>query len=619
MTNHERRAPARSIPRRYDITVDAFDFRRYLNVRFSTGGTLRRDGARLAFLNDTTGVAQIWTMDGPGLWPEQRTFYTDRITFVSYSPTSNQLVFGMDEGGNEQDQLYLMDDEGLDVRPLTAMPSAKHFWGGWSHDGRRIAFTATRDNEAEFYPYVMDLDSGEIRLVAELPGYNLVSAWMPDDSALIVTRFTSNANSDLFYLDLSSGEARHLTPHEGEVLYRAATPLPDGSGLLLLSDQDRDFLNLAFYDFASHEMRFIDEYGWDREELALTPDGRWLAILSNEDGYGVLEIRDLVRETRTTVEGLPRGVLGGLKAGRDGKTFVLTATSATTTMNVWVVDAATATPTRWTASTLGTVLPEALVEPDLIHYPSFDGRMIPAFYFRPQRSSGALPVVIDIHGGPEAQRRPYFSPVTQYLVGQGYAVLAPNVRGSTGYGKEYSHLDDVYKRMDSVADIKAAYDWLVREGGADPKKIALYGGSYGGFMVLSALTTYPDLWAAGVDIVGIANFVTFLENTSPYRRKVREAEYGSLERDRDFLQSISPLTHVDRITAPLMVIHGANDPRVPLGEAEQIVAALQERGIPVEALIYYDEGHGLAKLENRLDAYPKVAAFLDRYVKGKES
>ncbi|HBY93998.1 MAG TPA: S9 family peptidase, partial [Chloroflexi bacterium] len=284
-------------------------------------------------------------------------------------------------------------------------------------------------------------------------------------------------------------------------------------------------------------------------------------------------------------------------------------------LNVWAVDAERGTVTRWTASSLATLPPEALVEPELVRYPSFDGLTIPAFYFKPRAATGAFPVVIDIHGGPEAQRRPLFSPVTQYLVSQGYAVLAPNVRGSAGYGKSYMHLDDVYRRMDSVADIKAAYEWLIREGGAAPDKVAVYGGSYGGFMVLSALTTYPELWAAGVDIVGIANFVTFLENTSAYRRKVREAEYGSLERDRDFLQSISPLTHVDRITAPLVVIHGANDPRVPVGEAEQVVAALQERQVPVEYLCYPDEGHGFAKLENRLDAYPKVVAFLDHYVK----
>ncbi|HYN89034.1 MAG TPA: hypothetical protein VER55_10910, partial [Ardenticatenaceae bacterium] len=357
------------------------DFSRYLNIRASVGGSLRYDGGRLAFLNDTSGTFQVWTTDGPGRWPQQLTFYRNRVTFVSYSPTSSDLIFGMDEGGNEQDQLYLMDDQGLGLRALTDTPEAKHVWGGWSHDGRQIAFTATRDDPAEFYPYVMELASGEIRCVARLPGYNHVAAWMPDDDALIVGRLSSLLDSDLFYVDLKTGEIRHLTPHEGDVRYLAVEPLHDGSGLFLVTDEGRDFLNLAFYDFASHRVHLVAEHPWDQEELALTKDGHWLALLSNEDGYGVLEIRDLVNETRTKVEGLPRGVLAGLRAGRDGRTVLLTATSATQTYNVWAVDAASGAATRWTESTLGTVSPLALVEPELIHYPSFDGRLIPALYF----------------------------------------------------------------------------------------------------------------------------------------------------------------------------------------------------------------------------------------------
>jgi dipeptidyl aminopeptidase/acylaminoacyl peptidase len=315
------------------------------------------------------------------------------------------------------------------------------------------------------------------------------------------------------------------------------------------------------------------------------------------------------------VVGLPAGTVAGPWPSADRSRFLVTADSPVDAMNVWVVDPATAEAVRWTATTLGTVPPEALVQPELVHFESFDGLPVPAFYYRPAEANGPLPVVINIHGGPEGQAQPIFNPVTQYLVGQGYAVLAPNVRGSTGYGKTYGHLDDVRKRMDSVADIKAAHAWLVEHGGADPGRIAVMGGSYGGFMVLACLVTYPQLWAAGVDIVGIANFVTFLENTSAYRRKVREHEYGSLENDRDFLAEISPINQVERITAPLLVIHGANDPRVPLGESDQIVESLRRREVPVEYLVYGDEGHGLAKLRNRLDAYPKVAAFLDRHMR----
>jgi dipeptidyl aminopeptidase/acylaminoacyl peptidase len=262
---------------------------------------------------------------------------------------------------------------------------------------------------------------------------------------------------------------------------------------------------------------------------------------------------------------------------------------------------------------------DSFVAPALVHYPTFDTtddsnpRQIPAWFFQPRSHAGApVPAILLVHGGPEGQTRPYFHPLIQYFLQRGYAVFAPNVRGSTGYGKAYSHLDDVEKRMDSVADLAHAARWLQEQPGVDGDRLVVYGGSYGGFMVLSALCTYPDLWAAGVDIVGISSFTTFLENTSDYRRAHREAEYGSLDTDREFLESISPINHVDEITAPLIVIHGANDPRVPLSEAEQLVAALTARNVAVEFIVFDDEGHGIAKLKNKLVAYPAIADFLDR-------
>ena len=246
--------------------------------------------------------------------------------------------------------------------------------------------------------------------------------------------------------------------------------------------------------------------------------------------------------------------------------------------------------------------------------------MIPAWFYRPvdagRTPAGRLPpVIVYPHGGPESQERANFAPLFQYFLARGYAILAPNVRGSSGYGTAYMNLDNTTRRMDSVADLAHAAYWLRDQKQGDPKRLAVYGGSYGGFMVLASVTHYPDLWAAGIDVVGIANFVTFMEKTGAYRRAHREAEYGNLREHRAFFEKISPIHHVDKIKCPMMVIHGANDPRVPIEEAEQIVAALRKRGIPVEYLRYEDEGHGLAKLKNRLDAYPKMAAFLDKYLK----
>jgi dipeptidyl aminopeptidase/acylaminoacyl peptidase/quinol monooxygenase YgiN len=281
--------------------------------------------------------------------------------------------------------------------------------------------------------------------------------------------------------------------------------------------------------------------------------------------------------------------------------------------------------TQVTKSDLAGIDPETFAEPELIKYKTFDGREFPAWFYVPKRSNDGVrrppakpslrTVIVSVHGGPEGQERPGFNALYQYYLSRGYAILAPNVRGSTGYGKTYSHLDDVEKREDSVHDLAAAVDWLTTKGGADKKRIAIMGGSYGGYMTMAAITLYPDLWAAAVNTVGIVNWETFLMNTSGYRRRQREVEYGRLDKNLAFLRAISPIQKVDRIKTPLFVIHGKNDPRVPYTEAEQIVASLKKRGATVEYKLFDDEGHGISKRKNRLELYPLVADFLDKYMK----
>jgi dipeptidyl aminopeptidase/acylaminoacyl peptidase len=340
--------------------------------------------------------------------------------------------------------------------------------------------------------------------------------------------------------------------------------------------------------------------------------------VTNTDGYSLLEIFDVsngweARQSLLTPT-LPGGIVAETVWSHDGARLALTFVTPDDAPDVWVWDEVAGVVWRATQSSLGGIPRQTFVNPSLIHYPTFDGREIPAFLYLPHDKQQGLGVVISVHGGPESQARPIFSPVIQYLVSCGYGVLTPNVRGSTGYGYEYQSLDDVRLRMDSVKDLQYAALWLHDSGIADPGRIAVMGASYGGFMVLAAVTNYPDLWAAGVEIVGIANFVTFLENTGSWRRKLRESEYGSLEHDREFLEQISPIRLVNRITTPMFVVHGANDPRVPVGEAEQIVSALRARGVPVEYLRFEDEGHGLVKRSNRLIAYPAIADFLNQHL-----
>jgi dipeptidyl aminopeptidase/acylaminoacyl peptidase len=591
----------------------AYEFSRYLKIRSAWGASWSPDGRRVSFLTEITGVPQVWEVpseaQGPS-WPEQLTFYEERVAGAEYSPSQNRLLFGMDAGGNERTQLFLLEDG--EVTDLTRDPEAIHYSGGFSPDGSRIAYTATRRNGTDFDVFVQEL-GGEPETVWEVSGYHTISDWVPDGASLVVSRHHSNLNNDLYRLDLETGKSELLTPHAGDARFYGARLTPDGGSVYLLTDRDGDFMRLARLDLSTLEFEYLTPDDRDVEALDLSRDGRYLVASRNVEGYADLLLFS-GKGRRMPDPEIPGGIASGFEFSPDSTRLAFTLTGPTRNADVWVLDLPDGDARRLTRSSTAGIPPRTFRRPELVRYPTFDGREIPALFYEPE-GDGA-PVVVNVHGGPESQSRPAFAPVTQYLLGRGYAVFFPNVRGSTGYGKAYTHLDDVELRMDSVRDLAHAAHWLREKR---HERIAVMGGSYGGFMVLAALTGYPELWSAGVDIVGIANLVTFLENTGSYRRALREPEYGSLERDLDFLESISPIHKAQKIVAPLMVIHGKNDPRVPVGEAEQIVEKVRERGGTVEYLLYADEGHGLAKLENRLDAYPKIAAFLDEHLAGQRS
>jgi dipeptidyl aminopeptidase/acylaminoacyl peptidase len=594
-----------------------YDFARYLNIRGAYGSSFAPGGDRVAFITNITGVPQVWQVAARGGWPDQLTFFSERVSFVEYALSGDRALFGMDVGGSERTQLYLLTAGGEACIPLTPeAPDAIHTFGGWSRDGSQIAFSANRRSSADFDVYVRDVGpdgEGMARCVFEAQGMHTVAGWGPDGNWLIVRRSHTNMHNDLYRLHLADGTLELLTPHEGEARYENVNVTPDGRGLYLATDIGSDFMRPAYLDLATQELRALDAVDWDVDAVQLSPDGRVLVVVTNDDGYSRWALRDLATGSELPAPELPPGVCSFLAFAADSSALSFTLTGPQHPTDVWIYDLHDFQARQVTSSSLAGIPRASFATPELVHYPTFDGRTIPAYLYR-TRVGDNLPVVVDVHGGPESQRRAEFNAVYQYFLHCGYAILAPNVRGSTGYGRAYGHLDDVEKRMDSVADLAWAARWLRESGVADPRRIAVMGGSYGGFMVLAALTAYPDLWAVGVDTVGIANFVTFLENTGAWRRHLREAEYGSLERDRALLESISPIHKVDQIRAPLMVIHGANDPRVPIGEAEQIVASIEGRGGSVEYLRFEDEGHGIVRLANRLVCYPAIARFLDRSV-----
>jgi len=610
-----------------------FDIERYLNVRSAHGASVGPDGERLSFLMDTTGVPQVWTLDGPGEWPEQRTFFDDRVTFASWSPERPELIVGRDRGGDERETLYRLDAIDGSITDLTGHPDAKHWFGGWSPDGERFAFASNRRDHAVFDVYVQDRDATgtDARRVHEGDGWFSVGEWSPDGGRLLLTESHSSFDQDVYVLDVETGRRRHLTPHEGTVRHLSPNWGPAGEHVYLVTDAAGDTLRLSWIDLDTGELSSVeaDDDGdaaaalaaadWNVDGVAVDQDSRRLVYSRNVDGYTELAAAELVAPGRIDhfpSPDLPPCVAGGVSFDPDGDRFALTVTRSDDTANVYVVDVTSGDAERWTRASTAGIPRDSFVAPELVRYPSFDGREIPAFFSLPETDTGhgETPVVVDVHGGPESQRRPSFGRVKQYLLSRGYAVFEPNVRGSTGYGKAYTHLDDVEKRMDSVADLRAGVDWLHDHPAVDPDRIAVMGASYGGFMTLAALTAYPDIWAAGVDVVGIANFVTFLENTGDWRRELREAEYGSLDEDRELLESISPINHVEDVAAPLFVLHGENDPRVPVSEAHRIVEGAREAGVPVRELIFEDEGHGFTKLENRIEAYAAIVEFLDTHL-----
>jgi len=602
-------------------------FERYLNVRTAFGASFSPDGTQLSFLTDITGVAEVWRVAvdvGAALpaWPAQLTYRGERVESATFSPAADRLLVTADVGGNERSQLYLLAADGSTFVPLTNEPETIFQFGEWSPDGARICYSSNERDPRYFDVYERDIASGETRRLLQQDGTNYAARYSPDGRQVLAMRFDANVRDQLWLIDVQTREARQMTPEirEGQARHIAAQWSADGKGLYLLSDRGRQFLCLAYLDLATTALTYLTDDQWNADELALTHDGSRLALVTNEDGYSKLVIFDVAdgweRRRPLSAPELPACVVREVTWSRDGSRLAFTLDAADDNPDVRVWDVEQQTLWRATRSDTAGIARASFVAPELVHYPTFDGREIPAFLFLPRTGqTRGLPVVVWVHGGPESQFRPNFNTVIQYLVRRGYGVLAPNVRGSAGYGYDYQSLDDVRLRMNSVADLRFAAEWLARSGTADAARIAVMGGSYGGFMTLAALTTYPDLWAAGVDIVGIANFVTFLENTGPWRRKLREPEYGSLEHDREFLEEISPLRSADHIAAPLFVLHGRNDPRVPVGEAEQIATAVRARGLPVEYLVFDDEGHGIIKRANRLIAYPAIARFLDAHLK----
>ena len=589
----------------------------FLEIKSSSSGAFSPDGKLISFLSNVTGTSQLYIIPNIGGDPKQLTFFESSLSFAIFSPTKNEILFGKDEDGDEMIQFYLLDINTGFIKEITKNRKVKHQFGAWSYDGRFTSYSSNERNKTDFDVYIMNMETGEIRCIYDSGGRCNAQGFSPSGKYLSFKKLYSLVDHDLYLCDLERDVIEHITPHSDKAEYGNPRWLPNESGFYTIANSGRDFIGLAFYSFQSKKLEYIMNPDWDIDGTSISMDGKYLAVILNENGYGKLDIYELPALKKVPNQIFPKGNIYLAKFSQDGSHIVFTIGDSRNNRDIWIWSIKENKYWSVTKSFQG-VPAEVLIEPMLVHYKSFDGLNIPAFIYLPSNleNRGRLPVIVNIHGGPESQYRPDINLLLQYFVYNGYAVISPNVRGSSGYGKNYLALDDIEKRMDSVKDLASLHGYLKTLPYIDSNRAVLMGGSYGGFMTLAGLAFYPDLWVAGVSMVGISNFITFLENTASYRRLLREAEYGSLDKHRDLLYSISPINHVKNIKSPLFVIHGANDPRVPLSEAEQIVKKLKELGRKVELLVYEDEGHGLSKLKNKLDAYPKVVNFLKEVFEG---
>ena len=598
----------------------------YQNTRSANLRSWKADGKSMLISTRFGETTQLHMVEKPGGARKQITFFKEPIGGASISPdpSNNGFLFLKDVGGGESYQIFYYNFDDASSTLLTDGTSRNGYLN-WSNKGNKFTFYSTKRNQKDWDIYITDMDNlTEAKLVHQGSGTWVAIDWSPNDKKLLLIKYISITESYLHILYIKSGKLTQVNPDAENVSYSDAFFSKNGKGLFLTTDEGSEFLRLKYYDIKKNKFKVLTgAIPWDVSQMTISKKRDKIAFVTNENGISKLYTLDTKSKKYKSIKNLPIGQIYGMRFNPDGKRLGLVINTPQTPGDIYVQSLTDGMSLeRWTYSEVGGLNTESLVVPELIQYDTFDKvdgkqRQIPAFYFKPNKGEGPFPVVINIHGGPESQYKPFFSSTIQYFVNElGIAVLAPNVRGSSGYGKSYVKLDNGYKREDSVKDIGKLLDWISGQSELDAGRIVVYGGSYGGYMVLSSMTHYDDKLVGGIDVVGISNFVSFLENTKEYRRDLRRAEYGD-ERDpemRAFLTKISPVTNVHKISKPLLVVQGLNDPRVPVSESEQMVEAIRNNGSPVWYLLAKDEGHGFKKKSNRDFYLNSVVLFLETYL-----
>jgi len=578
------------------------------------------DGKRLAFVSNMSGLPQIWTVPAAGGWPEQVTAFDDPVGFVSWSPEGSYLAFTLAPGGGMNEQVYLVRPDGTDLRRLTDGGKENNRLGVWTHDGRALTLGSNRRSGAAIDAYLYDLGAGNLRLVTENRGVGGFSDVTRDGKFALLSRTVSRGDNNLYSVEIATGKETLLTPHEGPGSFFGAFS-PEGRSVYLASNKDRDRRAFGRLDFARDGSPGQSRWLAVREDAELdgfevNDQGSIAALAWNVAGKTELELLDLKTGRIKSRPKLPGEIAGGPDFSADGRLLAMTISGAATPVDVWVFDVARGSFRQVTRSPHAGVDLASLSRPELLRFRSHDGLELSGWLYRPNGGKPPFPTVLSFHGGPEAQERPGFNSTYQALLSRGIAVFAPNVRGSSGSGKKFVNLDNGALRFDGVKDIRSCVEAAVASGAADPRRIGIMGGSYGGYMVMAGLAEYPDLFAAGANLFGVVNFETFFKHTEPWMAAISTIEYGDPATEADLLRRLSPIHKVDRVAAPTIVLHGANDTNVPVVEAEQVVENLKKRGVPVEYVLFPDEGHGWRKTPNRIRSTVAIVRWFERHLAG---
>lgn len=590
------------------------DITRFLLVRSPRGAVLTGDGRWVAYISDVTGVPQIWTVPAAGGFPQQLT-YGSGVDWVEARPGGSDLLYGADTDGDERVGINLISIDGTTERNIVAKSPAFRLFGTWSPDGRRFAYSSTERNGRDFDVYVADVTTGESRRVYEGRAGFQAAAWSPDGDRLVLIEVRGESANNVHLLDIGSGRLTTLLKPREAAAFEGIRFAPDGSALYLATNDGADLMRIARYDLKRRRMTTVAETGRDVGALDLDAAGKRLAWTTIETGFTRLHVRDLETGQDLPVPALPAGTIAPSFAA-NAPVLLIASDSPTSAgeVRVWNLDAGGDAPVVVPADSPGLDLSQMVV-PEPVAFPARDGAPLTGLLYLPKSvpGGGKPPVYIAIHGGPSAFADAGFDAGTQYLVSRGIAVLDFNYRGSTGQGRAFANLNDRENKVNEVGDLADAAKWLKADARVDGSRIALGGASYGGYLTNQAVGTYPDLFVAGVSMVGVSDWVAALEGASPSLKASDRLEFGDIAdpKVRAFFAKLSPINNVDKIRTPLLVVHGANDPRDPVTESDRLVEGIRRNGGEVTYLRFADEGHGISKLANRVHAQRAVAAFLE--------